>query len=926
MIYTGCIENRKDPLKLGRCQVRIVGIHTHDKTILPTEELPWAVPIQPITSAAMSGIGTAPVGPVEGTWVVIMFNDIDDQQQPIILGTLGGIPQKDAISINADEDDSINIDNAARTQSQINRSEQAADGPTPQRDDGSPDVLTTTDGTVVTDGNGNPVQTGSTTTQNTTTTQPTKTSTPSFAVPKGVKIPPPPAAKRGIDALNKAMDAVGFKGKYGRAAILAIAGGESGWIPQNEGHVYKKEGLVNTFKSTFRKHPELIDKYTNWQGTKAAFFDFVYAPENNGGALGNTQPGDGGRYYGKGFIQLTGRANYTRYAKLSGVDIITQPDLLNDDYDLSARVAVSYFTDRVKTSPDDPSYLEQALKKVGNDAGSGYDKKRAYYQYFLGEPIPPSEQTDKSTAPGAEAQGVPLAENGLPADRQQNLTNGFCDPNMKYPLRQYIGEPDTNRLARGNIAGTIVEFKDEKKLKGVATGGGNSWDQPAIPYNAQYPYNKITETESGHIMEFDDTPENERIHLYHRKGTYLEVDPNGSQVNRIVGDGYQIIDRNGYIYIAGAANVTIGGNCNVLIQADANIDITGDSNINVGGAVKLNSAGDMAINAGGELLVKAANIKIDSGADFNVTAAGANNLTSGGNLELNAGGAANLEGSTVHLGEGAASADSSGLGDPIDAGEKNTQVFEQLQPPPRNLEQDMGYETPEENADPNSAEYFDNRANAPDKDTTLPQGQGESTAAPANSAKPVNVDCDAVFKMPSFPESYVLHTDGTGYKWTIGAVTKKNPISPGKFGMGLGRPQKEFTSAEIVCNLKALCVNILGPINETIGQVGKAWNLNSCYRNYVPAGGSATSQHLIGAAADISVGGNFGYKVSYDTAKKLAAILPYDQFLLEYRDRNDGRINWIHISYNNYGPQKKDLRTFLNDKTHTAGSLVYLGK
>ena len=102
MLYTGCVENRKDPLKLGRCQVRVVGVHTHDKTVLPTEELPWAYPMQPILSAAMSGIGHTPLGVVEGTWVVVMFQD-DDKQYPIILGTIGGIPQTET---NVSVDDS----------------------------------------------------------------------------------------------------------------------------------------------------------------------------------------------------------------------------------------------------------------------------------------------------------------------------------------------------------------------------------------------------------------------------------------------------------------------------------------------------------------------------------------------------------------------------------------------------------------------------------------------------------------------------------------------------------------------------------------------------------------------------------------------------------------------------------------------------
>ena len=101
-LYTGCVENRQDPLKLGRCQVRVVGLHNHDKTQLKTEDLPWAYPMQPVTSAAMSGIGHAPVGPVEGTWVVVMFRD-DDEQQPIILGSIGGIPQAPG-AIDSDED------------------------------------------------------------------------------------------------------------------------------------------------------------------------------------------------------------------------------------------------------------------------------------------------------------------------------------------------------------------------------------------------------------------------------------------------------------------------------------------------------------------------------------------------------------------------------------------------------------------------------------------------------------------------------------------------------------------------------------------------------------------------------------------------------------------------------------------------------
>ena len=92
--WQGVVEDKMDPLYLGRCRVRILGYHTDDKTEIPTEDLPWAMPMQPITSAAMSGVGTTPLGPVEGTWVVGFFRDGENAQEPVIMGTFGGRPEK----------------------------------------------------------------------------------------------------------------------------------------------------------------------------------------------------------------------------------------------------------------------------------------------------------------------------------------------------------------------------------------------------------------------------------------------------------------------------------------------------------------------------------------------------------------------------------------------------------------------------------------------------------------------------------------------------------------------------------------------------------------------------------------------------------------------------------------------------------------
>ena len=87
--YYGVIESRADPKQLGRVRVRVLGIHTEDKVLLPTADLPWATVLS--HDGSNSGLGTTPSFFVEGTWVLVGFFD-DDMQEPYIIGGLPGIP------------------------------------------------------------------------------------------------------------------------------------------------------------------------------------------------------------------------------------------------------------------------------------------------------------------------------------------------------------------------------------------------------------------------------------------------------------------------------------------------------------------------------------------------------------------------------------------------------------------------------------------------------------------------------------------------------------------------------------------------------------------------------------------------------------------------------------------------------------------
>lgn len=83
--FIGVVENRVDPLGLGRCQLRIFGWHTENASELPTTDLPWAQPVYPINnSKAFSA-------PRLGDWIVGFFMDGESAQAPVMLGVLPGI-------------------------------------------------------------------------------------------------------------------------------------------------------------------------------------------------------------------------------------------------------------------------------------------------------------------------------------------------------------------------------------------------------------------------------------------------------------------------------------------------------------------------------------------------------------------------------------------------------------------------------------------------------------------------------------------------------------------------------------------------------------------------------------------------------------------------------------------------------------------
>jgi hypothetical protein len=90
--WVGEVETRIDPLGLGRCQIRIFGWHSENKESIPTEDLPWALPMYPINNSKSFQV------PRIGDWIVGFFMDGESGQFPIMMGVLPGIKKVPANS------------------------------------------------------------------------------------------------------------------------------------------------------------------------------------------------------------------------------------------------------------------------------------------------------------------------------------------------------------------------------------------------------------------------------------------------------------------------------------------------------------------------------------------------------------------------------------------------------------------------------------------------------------------------------------------------------------------------------------------------------------------------------------------------------------------------------------------------------------
>lgn len=212
---------------------------------------------------------------------------------------------------------------------------------------------------------------------------------------------------------------------------------------------------------------------------------------------------------------------------------------------------------------------------------------------------------------------------GIPHEAA-NTSIGFSDPNVEYPLTDRLEEPDVNRLAANrDVDKTIIPDKIEEIVQNVKVASlvirgtdissfqdptdlGQKWNEPQEPYGTNYPLNKVIETEpkdfiSGHIVEFDDTIDHERIHVYHKAGSWFSIHPNGQVLFKTVSDKYDIILKNNFKYVDASDIETIWGDKRTIVKRSHQTEVYGHKRDYVKGNEVKYISGDLALHVGAEL-------------------------------------------------------------------------------------------------------------------------------------------------------------------------------------------------------------------------------------------------------------------------------------------------------------------------------------
>jgi predicted chitinase len=198
--------------------------------------------------------------------------------------------------------------------------------------------------------------------------------------------------------------------------------------------------------------------------------------------LGNTQPGDGKRYKGRGPIQLTGRANYKKYGDLLGLDLINNPTVAATK-EVGFRIAGQFWKLNGLNQLADQQDFKQITKRI-NGGYNGLDDRTKYYnrakQVLNKDDAVDASATDASV-PAAVADAVLAVSTpagGAPSYPGSALRQGSKGADVQ-TMQQQLVSLGYQIGVDGNFGpgtrGAVVDFQGKKGLTNDGICGPATW-------------------------------------------------------------------------------------------------------------------------------------------------------------------------------------------------------------------------------------------------------------------------------------------------------------------------------------------------------------------------------------------------------------------------------------------------------------------
>lgn len=574
-VYQGVVEDINDPLKMSRVRVRVFGLHTDDKSKIPTDSLPWATVAFPTTSASISGIGASPSGLLNGSWVYLFFTD-PDEQYPVIFATLPGLPKDNKKPTDKFEDSDKSTNQAEEDKNTKTDAEQSKESETDSIASGEIDPSKLGSVSKKYESNGNPG------TINNYKKSDDKGGASYGAYQfasytrDGINPTTPDVSKSQVK--NSPINSYIAQSKYAKEFSGLVPGTsafDSKWK-----EVAKRDSVAfladqhkyierNYYQQAINKLPtEITDR-------GLAVHEAIWSMS----------------------VQLgpSGAVNKIKQSVGKPDSRISDQTIIEKIYDSRLKTVQSDF----KSSPGQWDGLRKRFKSESQDLVSLSNT------YSTNSNTQASLKKETKTVYTEDGATTETEENLVADDSNTSESKGFNDPSGVYP--NIVNEPDTNRLSRGIIKGTHVKTKRNSLITGC-NAGEVQISEPPTQYNAKYPYNHVTETQSGHILELDDTPGYERIHTFHKSGTFTEYHPDGGLVTKVkrkrtdvvIDDWNSICIESVNDFIGKNFNRSIAGKSFETVKEDAKYIVKKEYEIISDERIKL-SAPSIEMNSGGKI-------------------------------------------------------------------------------------------------------------------------------------------------------------------------------------------------------------------------------------------------------------------------------------------------------------------------------------